>query len=794
MFQNYIKTAWRNIVKNRLFSVINILGLSVGMTLLILIFLYIQHETSYNQTIPQQGQVYRIYKDFHRADGRKSAILPAPVSPAVMAEIPEVRSASRFSGIDEILVQVGEQSLFIEGFATADSLFFQTVPLALSQGDKNRVFSKPGNAVLSADMAKILFGNENPIGQAILINNEQQVTVEGVLAAPQGPSHFNAINLLVNEHDFSPHWTGGHCEVYVQLSDNTVPQLAEQKITALANDYIKQAYLEDGETPPERFPQWRLQPLTAIHLHSTNMGGYHGNNGSIRQIGILLSLGFIVLLIASINYMNLATARATKRAKEVGIRKVSGATFKQMVSQFLSESVLQSVMALCAAVVLADLALPYFSRVVDRPLDFFDILRSNLPIWLTLLAFCIGILAGSYPAFYLSQFRPISTLKGVMVKGKTGNRFRQSLVVLQFSLSITLIIMTGFVWKQVNYMLHQDLGFNGAQVVVATLNTAEAVEKFRRTKGTLLNQPGILSSSVVSRTPGQFIPNYTMNLESKEKEAYINTFFGDAGLAETLSLEMLEGRFFSEKFPRDTASAFVVNQQFLKTYGIENPIGYRLKFAFDETYGEIIGVVKDFHYQGLQSELAPLVISAREDIAWFSHVSFKIDPTLVSTAISQMEGFWKTLEPKHPFRYSFLDEDFARQYDTYERYGNIIALGTLLSIFVAILGLFGLSTFTIEQRTKEIGIRKVLGATVDNLIQLLIKDFIKLVLIAGMVALPIGYWFVDSWLADFAYPTALGPLPFALALFSAVLLAVLTVMFQTIRSSRANPVEALRYE
>lgn len=794
MLQNYIKTAWRNITKNRLFSIINILGLAVGMALVIMIFLYIQHEKSYNQSIPDKEQVFRLYRHYPKANGRKMAIVPAPVAPALIDEVPEIETASRFSGIDEVLVQMGNESIFIDGFATADSLFFQTVPLPLQNGDPKTVFQRPASAVLSPTTAQLLFGQDNPIGKTLVINEEQQVTVTGILALPTGPSHFNAVNLIVSQSEFSPYWTGGHCEVYVKMANNTQATIASEKATAMANEYVKQEYLEDGDTPPSRYPEWTFQPLLDIHLHSTKIGGYNGQNGSLRQIGILLLLAFIVLLIACINYMNLATAKAAKRSKEVGIRKVSGATFGQMVSQFLSESLLQSGMALIIAILLADVALPFFNQLVDRELALGNIIGSQLPLWLVVLAIGIGLLAGSYPAFYLSRFRPISTLKNTFTKGKKGGRLRQSLVILQFSLSITMIIVVGFVWKQVNFMMNQDLGFNGDQVIVATLNTEEAIDQFRRTKDAILKKQGIITGSVMARTPGQRIPNYGIDLEGQEKSSYINTLFADAELAEALDLEVLEGRFFSSDFASDTARAFVVNEAFLSAYEIEDPIGYRLKFAFDETNGEIVGVVKDFHYQGLQSALAPLIISAREDLAWFTNVAFKISPTEVSSSLAEIEKFWGGLEPQYPFRYTFLDEEFAQQYNSYERFGNTILMGTLLSIFVAILGLFGLSTFTIEQRTKEIGIRKVLGATVSNLVRLIIKDFVKLVLIAGLLAIPFGYWFVNSWLQDFAYTTTIGPLPFALALLAALLLAMLTVVFQTFRSSRANPVEALRYE
>ncbi len=794
MLKNFLKAAWRNLLKYKLFSAINILGLSIGMALSILILFFIQHEFSYDQWQPGQENVYRVYRDFQSTSGWKSAILPHALANAMVDEIPEVIAAGGVRGFYEGLVTIDGKSQYLSGIGQADSLLLQSWPITFSQGDPATALEQPNTAVLSARGAELLFGKENPLGKTIRLDNEVEYQVTGVIEAPRGKSHLSKVNMLVRYNEFSPYWTGAQTMIYAKLHSEATAENVGQKITDLANRNIRQEYLDAGESLPDKFPLWKLQPFADVHLKSVKIGGYSGDKGDIRQISLLALLSFVVLLIAGINYMNLSTARATQRSKEVGIRKVAGASRLHTITQFMMEALLQSTIAMLGAILITDLTLPLFSELVNRELNLEMITQGVLPFALVGLTLFTGLLAGSYPAFYLSRFKAIVTMKGTAFSGKGGSKLRQGLVVLQFTLSIALIILVGFIWKQVNYMQNQELGFNDQQVIVANINTEQAAEKIRQSRSRIENIPGVEHFSLVADLPGTSFSSYDMHIQGIEKSPSVDIFFADPELAETLELDMIDGRYLSVDLPTDRTNSFVVNERFVKEYQIENPVGHRMKFAFDETYGEIVGVVKDFHFTGLQSAMTPLVISAREDLPWYGNVAIKVEANQMSQVLDELKTTWASIEPVHPFRYSFLDEDFARQYDSFTRFGQTVLMVTILSIIIAIMGLFGLSTFMVERRTKEIGVRKVLGAPVASLVNLLVKEFVLLVFIAGLLALPISYYLVQDWLADFAYRTPVGVFPFALAILSALLLTLLTVSIQAYKSSIANPVRALRYE
>ncbi len=794
MFKNFLKSAWRNLLKHKLFSVINILGLSVGMAMSILILLFIQHEFSYDQWPAGNENVYRVYRDFRSTSGWKSAVLPHALAGAMVDEIPEVIAAGGVRGFYEGLVTVEGESQYLSGIGQADSLFFRSLPLAFSQGDPTTALAQPNTTVLSTRAAERLFGNENPVGKVIKLDNEEEYQVTGVLAPFRGESHLSAMNMIVRYTDFSPYWTGAQTMIYTQLHPEASLETVNEKITKLANRNIRQEYLDAGESLPDQFPVWGLQPFAEIHLGSVKIGGYSGKKGDIRQISLLALLSMVVLLIAGINYMNLSTARATQRSKEVGIRKVSGASRMHTIAQFMLEALLQSSIAMLVAILIADVALPLFNDLVNRELEIEMLSQGVLPFTLLGVMLVTGLLSGSYPAFFLSKFRAIVTMKGTAMSGKSGNKLRQGLVVVQFTLSIALIVMVGFIWKQVSYMQNQELGFNAQQVIVANINTEDAAKKISQSRSRIMNISGVRQFSLVADMPGSSFSSYDMHIQGIEKSKSVNLFFADPSLAETLELQLIDGRYLSNDLPTDKTNSFVVNERFVKEYQLDHPVGHRMKFSPDESYGEIVGVVKDFHFTGLQSEVEPLVISAREDLPWYGHVAIKVDASHLASALDELKTTWASIEPVHPFRYSFLDEDFAQQYDTFTRFGQTVLMVTLLSIIIAMMGLFGLSTFMVERRTKEIGVRKILGAPVASLVNLLVKEFVLLVLVAGVLALPISYYLVQDWLADFAYRTPVGVLPFALAILGALLLTLLTVSIQAYTASVANPVRALRYE
>lgn len=798
MLQNYFKIAWRNLFKSKLFSFINIFGLALGIAVGLLMFLYVQHEWSYDKWIPQSENIYRIYRQWGNASGKGSTVLPSILGSAVREEFPEIESSTRFFTYGEtLLTNEDGKSIYVKDVAGVDSLFLQTVPLELLEGDATTALQNKLSLLLSEKTARNLYGRTNVVGEVVKVDDDTDMLITGVLPTPVGNSHLNK-DVYILRTDFPPYWTGAQGNIYLRLHPSADVAALEQKITKLANyHYAKESREFGNETLDEsKLPFWGVQSLHDVHLKSSHLGGYSGKSGSYRTIGILAMLGFIVLLIASINYVNLSTARAAKRAREVGIRKVAGATRQQTIFQFLAETGVQSLLALLLAVGLVYVLLPFFNEIVQRDLTVSPIYTwTFLPI-LLVFSVLVSLLAGSYPAFYLSHFRPIVTLKGDMTKRREVRGLRESLVVVQFALAITLIIYMSFIWKQVNYMSSQELGFNGSQVVVVELHNEGNINKVLRNPEQIRRLPGVENVSLVAQMPGDYLPNYGVEIAGQEGIPYVDMMFTDAHFADVLDITVKEGRFFSEeRIQYDTANAFVVNETFVKTFGLENPIGHRMQFPGDEAHpGTIIGVVQDFHYRGLQNEVKPLAISARQDMAWLVNTAIKISDTNIPATLAELEKAWKQIEPAHPIRYTFLDEFFARQYEDYLLTGRTILYTTVLSIFIALLGLFGLATFMAEQRTKEIGIRKVLGASLSNLISLQVKGFVGLILIAGLIAVPVGYLLVRNWLEDFAYQTAISTMPFILAIAVALVIALLTVSTQAWRVSSSDPVKAIKYE
>jgi len=797
MLQNYFKIAWRNLFKNKLFSFINIFGLALGIAVGLLMFLYVQHEWSYDRWIPQSENIYRFYRLWNGGEsGQGSTVMPSILAEAVREEFPEIEAVTRFYLSGEVLLtNEDEKSVYVDNVSYTDSLFLATIPLELLQGDPTTAMNDKSSALISAQLAQTVFGRTNVVGEVIRVDDEADYVIKGVLAEPFGESHLNR-DLLLARSEFPPYWTGAQCNIYARLHPSTDVDALNAKITKLANYHYTQEYEEEGDKiDPDRLMQWGVQPIEEVHLKSTHLGGYHGNSGSYKAIGILSLLGLIVLIIAGINYTNLSTARGMKRAKEVGIRKVSGATRQQTIIQFLAEAVVQSFVALVVAILLLEALLPFFNDIVQRELATAPVYSLTFLPLLLGFSLLVGILAGSYPALFLSRFRPVVTLKGDVNRKRESNGFRQSLVVVQFALSITLIIFMTFIWRQVNFMTQQELGFNGDQVVVIDLHNEQGIERLTQNPDRIRQLPGVMDASQMARVPGGFVPNYNLRIEGTEGTPAVNTMFTDTHAAGTLDLNVLEGRFFSDdRMQYDTSKAFVVNSTFIKTYQLENPIGHRVQFPGDEEMGSIIGVVEDFHYEGLQNRLEPLIISSRRDMAWFGNLTVKISNENIPATLANLEQAWKQIEPAHPIRYSFLDEDFERLYNNQMRLGRTILYTTILSIFIALLGLFGLATFMAEQRTKEIGIRKVLGATVSNLITLQVRSFVILILVAGLIAVPVGYLLVRNWLQDFAYQTNLGISPFLLAVFGALAIAILTVGAQAWRVSTNNPVKAIQHE
>lgn len=791
MWKNYLKTALRNLARNKLYAAINILGLALGMAIAVLILLYVNNELSYDKWAPGQENVYRVYRSWEE-NTNGVVWTPSLLAAKLMEEFPEVEYAAGLSPYGATLLDYKKNKLYVEEVAAIDSTFFQTVHLPFLYGNPLEAMKQPRAVVLAKDLAERIFGPVDPVGQLININDEGDYEVTGVLDEFPGNSHL-FYKVYIPFTWFSDSWTGNNRSTYVRLNSRAETGQLEGKMTKLLTELKKQEYrAHNYKYREEEFEAWKLQPMQSIHLDSKGFDWGGSTGGNIRYVYIFSMIAFLLLLVAGINYVNLSTALATQRAREVGVRKATGANRRQLIVQFLSETVVQSLAAALAAIGLAEWLLPLFNSVAGRQLSFLG----GEPGWLILslagISLLVGLLAGAFPAFHLSAYQPGSALRSQAGDKPGKQTFRKALVVAQFSISITLIVVMAFVYRQVNFMMEYELGFQPGQVLVAPFNLDDSDEKFENLRSEFLSIPGVQSVAASSRVPGQPLPDWGMLLEGREEGVNPYVIFAGEGFDKTLGLEVAQGRFLSSEFAQDTVNNFVVNEAFIRDFNVPEPVlGARVKFSFDEEYGQIVGVIRDFHFRGLQRSIRPLVISGRPS---FWHASFRVSTENLPQAIRAIEAKWAQVEPAHPMRHSFLDEDFARQYDEQRRFGKSMLYATILAIFIAMLGLFGLATHTAHLRTREIGIRKVLGAGLANLVGLLSRDFLKLVLIAFCVATPAAWLLSRRWLKDFAYRIEVEWWVFALAGAAALLIAFLTVSYQSVRAAMKNPVEALKTE
>jgi len=788
MLKHNFKIAWRQLRKNRLVSGINILGLALGLTVGIFVLMYVQHENSYDQWVPEKENIFRVFRPY--ANGTKGNLsTPSPLANALQEEVPGVVAASLVSGWQDVLVEWKNEHYSIGDVKMVDSTFFQTFPFEFEHGNKKTLLEKMDLAILSYATAQRIFGSQNPVGENILFENSKQLEIAGVLPQPKGPSHLETDMYVIRKRE-QGYWTGGGGHTYVRLSPSVKTKTVEDAIYQVAKREITLEFLEDGDEVSESdFPKWKLQPITAIHLGSQKMGATSASSGNPWQMGLMVLIGFMVLGLAAINYINLATAQMSTRAKEVGIRNVAGATRMQLIKQFLSEALLISFFALLLAFIFSNIFLPFFNEVVSRPIQFSDLWEVQTIILITGMAFFTGLVTGLFPAYFLARIQPSESLKN-----KKAGAYRNALIVTQFSMSIGLVLFVTLVWQQVDFMLKKDLGFEKEQIAIFRINQGENVAGFQSKKNQLLQIPGVAGVSQISRHPGSFVPNYTMKIEGIEKGKPVNMLFGDLDWNSTFEVSLKQGRFFSNEYPTDTSSSFVVNEAFVEKYGLENPIGHRMKFSGDENYSTIIGVTEDFHYKGLQSKIAPVAICARMNKAWMGGIAIRFEANKIGKSLTAVSDYWQKMEPVFPVTFSFLDDEFAKQYESYHHFGKQLTYATIVCLFLALIGLFGLTVFTIQRKTKEIGIRKVLGASVPNIVGILSIDFLKLVGIAFLIAAPIAWYFVNGWLENFAYRLGIQWWVFLLVGILAVGIAFVTVGLQSLKAALSDPVESIRAE
>ena len=801
MFKNYFKTAIRNLWKNKIFSFINISGLAIGLACCILMFLFIQNELSYDKFNIHAANIYRVTSITESTDGKANlAVTPSPWAPLMQRDYPEIKKYVRLLKDEKSLVgKPGEEHNYEKDFLFCDSTFFDVFSFTLLKGDPHHALDAPNSIVLTKEMATKYFGNNNPIGKPLEITTSFGRTftlqVTGIADDPPANLHFtfNALISMQTIGDISNFWSFHMFYTYVLLTDGTSVNALENKFKQFSQKYIDNNPNADGKQ------EIHLQPIADIHLRSQTTGEI-GTNGDITYVYVFSGIALFVLLIACFNFMNLSTVRSLQRAKEVGLRKVVGAERKQLIKQFLGESILVSCIALMLSLLITALALPLFNRLSERSLSLDFTNNYYLILLLTLLVLFVGIIAGIYPAFVLSSFKPVEVLKGKFTKSFKGDMLRKVLVSFQFIISIILIASTIIVYRQLQFMQTKNPGFNKEQMLVVTLPGSSDSAQLESFKTSLLNNPGILSAAAASTLPDVKIPVNMVHNENaaQGKNASMQMLFVDEDFIKTMQMKIVAGRGFSKKFTTDESEGFILNEEAIKQSGWQAPeqaIGKTFEWVLPDRVlktGKIIGVVKNFNITPLKSAVQPLVMHIAP--YRFRYLYIRYNNLTPNTVINMAQKKFKEFYTAQPFEFTFLDDTLNSMYKSETRLGNIFEYFSALAILIACLGILGLSVYSSHQRTKEIGIRKVLGANTASIVAELSKDFLKPVIIAAIVAAPVAYIAMNKWLQGFAYRINIDWWVFAIAGVVAFLIALLTVSFQSIKAAVANPVKSLRTE
>lgn len=794
MLKNYFKIAFRNLWRHRVFSLINILGLTVGMTACFLIFLYVRFEMSYDNMHSKSDRIYRIICDIKTPTETMKPGGPSwAVGPHLtMGDFPQVEASVRITG-DELLVRKGNVKFQETNSIYADSSFFQVFDFKLIRGNPHTCLNEPLNIVFSESAVKKYFGNTDPIGQTVLLTGDGfTAKITGVMKDIPENSTIKA-DMIVSMNTLTRKFNPGLNDQWGNYGNTTYVML---RPGASAETFTKQlpAFLEKMNGTEMKqlnmYPTLMLEKFRDVYLRSTRDDSKTGN---IKNVYIFSIVAVFILLIACFNFINLTTARSSERAKEVGIRKVVGAGRQQLTRQFIGETVLVCLIAFILTLATAALLLPSFNMLAGKTLSPGIFSNGGFIAILFLASIAIGLLAGLYPALVLSSFKPVSVLKGRFSTGTKGILLRKILVVSQFTISIALIISTIVVYLQMNFMRKQDLGFSKDQEMIINSNGDPAKDAFMTAVRALPNVKSVSMSSSVPGGGNMGAYSKIQNVKGEMQIANLDLYFVDFDYLKQYDIKMAAGRMFSREFMTDTTHAMILNEAAVKNFGYRSPqdaVGRDFNQWGRE--GKIIGVMKDFHFKSLQQEIKPL--SMRIEPNGCALISIKVSGDNLPGTISSIENKWNSLIPARPFSYFFLDEFFDKQYKSEQRFGKLFLNFAILAIIISCLGLLGLASYSTMQRTREIGIRKVLGATVANIVNLLSKDFLRLVLIAIVIASPVAYFSMNKWLKDFAYRIPISWWIFVIAAVAATLIAVLTVSFQAIKAAVSNPVISLRTE
>ena len=810
MIKNYLRSAWRNIVRHKFISAINISGLAIGLTCCLLILTYIINELSYDKFNKNADRTYRVTRIFYDPNGNTtlhlSAVAP-PFGPLIQTAFPVIEKMTRVYPSGTTAFRYKEKLFNEKDAFFADENFSQVFSLDVVKGDRNTALTVPYSLMITPGIAKKYFGDEDPINKSVILDNSKHAfTVTGIFSPFPKNAHmhpnmlmsFNTLKdtALYGENGLETNFGNNAFYTYLLLPPNYNAENIERQLPAFLDKYVHfpgnpQTYKTSKGTA------LTLQKLTDIHLRS-HLDDEIEDNGDIKRVYIFSIIALFILVIACINYMNLSTARSVIRAREIGIRKVVGAERGEIIRQFLGESVLITWIALAIAIILTSSLLPYINKLSGLDLAFQSLLKWQIVVPILLLPFIVGIVSGIYPAIFMSSFKPVKVLKGILKVRTGGISLRKALVVTQFSISIFLIVATSVVFQQLRFMQKASLGLNKDHVIDLGYDQSLS-HQYNSFRSELLSNPAIEEVGRSSRVPsGRLLDEQDASFLSGTKmvpsKIDIKCLATDYGFIPAYGMQMAAGRNFSKDFSMDTAGSYIINETAVKALGwgrADNAIGKDMKYG--SAAGKVIGVVKDFHFESLHQAIIPLVFYMPAQ-NWYNHISIKVSGNNIPSALATIETTWRHYLPQVPFDYSFVDEKFQQLYTSEQQESSLVTIFSCIAIFIACLGLFGLSAFTISQRIKEIGVRKVLGANVPQIVVELSKDFLALVIVAAVIALPFAWYLMGKWLQGFAFRITISWWIFVFAAFAALIIAFVTISFQSVKAALANPVKSLRSE
>ncbi len=812
MLTNYLRVAFRSLTRSKFFSLINILGLAIGICSFLLIVFFVQDELSYDKHLPHADRMYRIDMT-GRFGGNEFniAVISAAQGPQMKEDFPEIEDYVRFRTRGYFLVTYGDNTFKEEDVAYVDANAFDFFGIKMLGGDPAKALQEPNSLVISEALAKKMFGEEDAIGKVVKVSGTDDFKITGVMQAMPHNTHFQFdifASMAGLDEAKNAIWLSQNFQTYIRLVEGAAPEALEAKFPDMVVKYIGPELERFMGATMDEFSQagnnigYFLTPVTDIHLHS-RVDAQLGANGDIKYVYIFTAVAVFILIIACVNFMNLSTARSANRAKEVGIRKVMGAYRRNLINQFLLESLMITAISFAIALGLTAIALPYFNQLTGKEFSLEVLTSPTLAFVLVGIMLFVGLLAGSYPAFFLSAFQPASVLKGKLQTGMKSGALRSTLVIFQFAISIFLVVGTLTVFDQLKYIQTKKLGYDREQLIVLqnTFVLGKSIESFKNEV--------LTNNSFKSGTISGFLPIRSNNSNSavfpgKNPKSNSTTscafFYVDHDYIPTLGMELVAGRNFSREFGADS-TGMIINEATARQFGIaDDPIGkelgtYEGGSADDPDLNifvyKVIGVVKDFHFESLKTDIRPAVMFLGESTG---RITFRLNTTDYPAAIGYLQEKWDEFAPGQPFEYAFYDEEFNAEYKAEQKVGEIFGIFAGLAIFIACLGLFGLAAFTAEQRTKEVGIRKVLGASTSSIIMLLSKEFMKLVLIAFGIAVPVAWYAMNTWLQDFAYRTSLGVSVFVIAGGLSFVIAWLTMSFHSYKAAVLNPARSLRTE